>query len=207
MEISNNRKKVIVSVGIRTAWHLPIKNILMNFFFPNKYFTIKIKSIIPYSSSTFRLTLISSIICIYSNCYNNIIVFKSVERRSYFFLIQSDVGKRTTSIIQCFVGIQLANTEVRIVLFIGVDKMTNLKEELNQYLARNDTSKNGTSMTAGLKTLGKLFKKPDSEDNEDLLTSNQKYFCHDFCPALVDTLKLYCTSVSMTWSKKTSSYF
>lgn len=64
--------------------------------------------------------------------------------------------------------------------------MTNLKEELNQYLSRNDSTRNGTSMTAGLKTLGKLFKKPDSEDNEDLLTSNQKYFYHDFCPALVN---------------------
>lgn len=65
--------------------------------------------------------------------------------------------------------------------------MTNLKEELNEYLSRNE-HKNGGSSSISLKTLGKLFKKPETEYNEGLLDSRQpKYFQCDFffCPSLV----------------------
>lgn len=66
--------------------------------------------------------------------------------------------------------------------------MTNLKEDLNAYLSRNE-SKNGVSISFGMQTLGKLFKKEELEETEDLLTSNQKHYYNcDFCPSLVSTI-------------------
>lgn len=66
--------------------------------------------------------------------------------------------------------------------------MTNLKEDLNAYLSRNE-SKNGISVSFGMQKLGKLFKKEELEETEDLLSSNQKYYYNcDFCPSLVCTI-------------------
>ncbi len=67
--------------------------------------------------------------------------------------------------------------------------MTNLKIELTEYLSRNESHKNGVSTQFGLKTLGKLFKKPESEDNEDLLAGTQKYSQFEICPSLVRILR------------------
>lgn len=62
--------------------------------------------------------------------------------------------------------------------------MSNLKDELNQYLNRGDSAKNGVSF--GKQTFNKIFKKLETEDNEDLLGNNQKYYQTWFeCPSLV----------------------
>lgn len=65
--------------------------------------------------------------------------------------------------------------------------MSNLKDELNEYLSRNETVSNGISL--GKSTFGKFFRKLETEDNEDLLSNQKKYskFCMQ-CPSLVSKL-------------------
>ncbi|XP_065210798.1 uncharacterized protein LOC135838903 [Planococcus citri] len=75
--------------------------------------------------------------------------------------------------------------------------MSNLKDELNQYLNRGDQTKNGISF--GKQTFNKIFKKLETEDNEDLLNSNnQKYYQGWFeCPSLSRMQKLICFCICL----------
>lgn len=85
--------------------------------------------------------------------------------------------------------------------------MSNLKEDLNQYLTRNDRNdqpKNGVSF--GKQTFNKIFRKLETEDNEDLLNSNQKYYREWFtCPSMVSMENYF--HFNEKWVVKQSYFF
>lgn len=71
--------------------------------------------------------------------------------------------------------------------------MSSLKDDLNQYLNRGDQPKNGISF--GKQTFNKIFKKTETEDNENLLNGEQKYYREWFtCPSMV-CLEIFCTNL------------